>query len=119
MPGNGFNEMGLSSDNAIEECLMDWQRRFRTDENELKALIDRLGQGPAAETLSDREREVAFRSIGQKLVEMRAYADDCLSGRDDHEKAVLELKLRIEFPLFAHLSSLSIMPREYVEWSCA
>ena len=98
---------------------MDWKKRFRTDENELKALIDRLGQASADGPLTDREREVAFRSIGQKLVEMRAYADDCLSGRSEYEKSLLEYKLRIEFPLFAHLSSLSSMPREYVEWSCA
>lgn len=98
---------------------MDWKKRFTTDENELKALIDKLGLASAGEPLTDREREVAFRSIGQKLVKMRAYADDCLSGRSDYEKSVLEYKLRIEFPLFAHLSSLSSMSREYVEWSCA
>jgi hypothetical protein len=98
---------------------MDWKKRFGTDEDELKSLMDKLAQVPAGAPLTERDREVAFRSLAQKLVEMRAYADDCLSGRSEYEKSVLEYKLRIEFPLFAHLSSLSVLSREYVEWSCA
>ena len=98
---------------------MDWKKRFKADEDELKALIDKLAGTPAGTPLSDSEREVTLRSLGQKLVEMRAYADDCLSGRNDDEKSVAESKLRIEFPLFSHLSSLSSMSREYIEWSCA
>ena len=98
---------------------MDWKERFKADEDELKVLIDKLAETPAGSPLADREREVTLRSLGQKLVEMRAYVDDCLSGRNDDEKSVLECRLRIEFPLFAHLSSLSSMSREYVEWSCA
>ena len=98
---------------------MDWKKRFKADEDELKALIDKLAGTPAGSPLLDREREVTLRSLGQKLVEMRAYADDCLGGRNDEEKSVEEYRLRIEFPLFSHLSSLSLMSREYVEWSCA
>ena len=98
---------------------MDWKKRFKAGEDELKALIDKLAETPAGSPLLDREREVTLRSLGQKLVEMRAYADDCLGGRNDEEKSVEEYRLRIEFPLFSHLSSLSLMSREYIEWSCA
>ena len=96
---------------------MDWKRQLKTDERQLKALIDRLGEPPEGEPLSYGEREVAIRSLGDKLAEMRSYVDDCMSGRSDHEKAVLEYKLRVEYPIFSHLTSLSALSREYVEWS--
>lgn len=98
---------------------MDWKKRLKTDEDELRALVNRLAALPPGSPLTDREREIAFRSIGQKIVEMRAYADDRLGGGTERERSILEYKLRIEFPLFAHLSSLSSLSREYVEWSCA
>jgi hypothetical protein len=97
---------------------MDWKRQLKTDERELKALIDRLGE-PHEDGLSEMEREAALRSLGEKLSEMRSFVDDCMCGRSDYEKAVLQYKLRVEYPLFAHLMSLSALSREYVEWSCA
>jgi hypothetical protein len=98
---------------------MDWKRQLKTDERELKALIDRLGEPQEESLLSDEERETALHALGEKLTEMRSYIDDCMSGRTDHEKAVLQYKLRVEYPLFAHLTSLSALSREYFEWSCA
>jgi hypothetical protein len=95
---------------------MDWKKRLVGDEKILKALIDRMN-GPADGGTLDG-RELARRHLGEKLAEMNAYVEDCLSGRSDAEKSVLLYKLRIEYPLFAHLLSLSSMPREYVEFSC-
>ena len=98
---------------------MDWKKRFKKDEDELRELVERLVEAPGLSTLSAGEREAAFRLISRKIVEMRAVADDCLGGRSEDERSAMEYKLRVEFPLFAHLSSLSFLPREYVEWSCA
>lgn len=98
---------------------MDWKRQLKTDERELKTLIDRLGDPQEDGQLSEAEREMALHALGEKLTEMRSYIDDCMSGRTDHEKAVLQYKLRVEYPLFAHLTSLSALSREYFEWSCA
>ncbi len=95
---------------------MDWKRRLAGDELVLKDLIDRLNEPP--EGCAPDERELARRSLGEKLAEMSAYVEDCLSGRNDFEKSVLRYKLRIEYPLFAHLVSLSSMSRKYVEFSC-
>ena len=95
---------------------MDWKKRLEGDEAVLKGLVDRLNDAP--EGCDPDERELARRSLGEKLAEMNAYVEDCLSGRNDHEKSVLRYKLRIEYPLFAHLVSLSSMSREYVEFSC-
>ncbi len=95
---------------------MNWKTRLEGDERVLKALIDRLNE--PAEGSTEDEREFARRSLGEKLAEMNAYVEDCLSGRNDAEKSVLRYKLRIEYPLFAHLVSLSAMSREIVEFSC-
>lgn len=95
---------------------MDWKKRLGEDELVLKGLIDRLNEPP--EGCAPEERELARRSLGEKLAEMSAFVEDCLSGRNDSEQAVLRYKLRIEHPLFAHLVSLSSMSREYVEFSC-
>ena len=96
---------------------MNWQSQLKGDENELKALIDRLG-----ETQKDgrvKERECAQRSLEAKLAEMNAYVEDCLSGRSDYEKSVLLYKLRVECPFFSHIASLSGLSPDYVAWSCA
>jgi hypothetical protein len=96
---------------------MNWKRRLKSDERVLKILIDRLGdprsEGPA------EARERAQQVLGEKLAEMNAYVEDCLSGRSDYEKSVLLYKLRVEYPLFCHLASLSAISRDYVQWSCA
>ena len=96
---------------------MDWKRQLKMDEKDLKALIDRLGEPAEGDQRSHVDREIAIRTLGEKLTAMRSYVDDCMSGRSDHEKAVLEYKLRVEYPLFSHLTSLSALSREYVEWS--
>jgi hypothetical protein len=95
---------------------MDWKKRLKGDELVLKNLIDRLNEPPKGGTPD--ERDLARRSLGEKLAEMNSYVEDCLSGRSDFEKSVLRYKLRIEYPLFAHLVSLSSMSREFVEFSC-
>ena len=95
---------------------MNWQKRLKGDEKILKALIDRLN-GPTDGGISDG-RELARRHLVEKLAEMNAYIEDCLSGRTGEERSVLLYKLRIEYPLYAHLASLSSMPREYAEFCC-
>jgi len=98
---------------------MDWKMRMKCDEAELKSIIDRIariqGGGPRART----EREYAMRSLSRKLVEMRSFVDDCLSGRNAYEQSMMEYRVRLEYPLYSHLDSLSALPREYIDWSCA
>ena len=96
---------------------MNWKERLQYDEGVLKALVDRLN-GPADGGQPDG-RELARRHLAGKLAEMNAFVEDCLSGRTESERAVLRYKLRIEYPLYAHLASLSSMPREYADFSCS
>jgi hypothetical protein len=98
---------------------MNWQRQLKADERELKALIDKLGDPRESGTLTGSERDLALRALSEKLAATRSFVDDFMSGRSEHEKAILSYKLRIAYPLYSHLASLSTLPREYVEWSCA
>ncbi len=98
---------------------MDWQRQLTADERELKVLVERLGTAPRAGLHGRAERDLASRSLNAKLGEMHSFVEDFLSGRSDYERAVLEYRLRVEFPLYSHLRSLSSLSRQYVEWSCA
>lgn len=96
---------------------MDWKNRMQYDEAVLKALVDQLnGQ---IEGGHPDGRELVRRHLAGKLAEMGAYVEDCLSGRSDSERSVLLYKLRIECPLYAHLSSLAAMPPEYAEFCTA
>ena len=98
---------------------MDWKERLTTDERELKSIVDMLG-GTRGDGLRARaQRELATHALSAKLMDMRGFVEDCLSGRNEHERAVLAYKLRVEYPLFSHLESLSGLSREYVTWSCA
>jgi len=94
---------------------MNWKNRLKSDEQVLKALVDRLN-GPSDGGDSDG-RELARRHLGEKLAEMNGYVEDCLSGRSDSERSFLRYKLRIEYPLFAHLATLSSISRKFVEFS--
>jgi hypothetical protein len=96
---------------------MNWRRRLKSDEKVLKALVDQLGETQKSGLPAERYR--AEQRLGAKLAEMNAYVEDCLSGRSDHEKSVLRYKLRVEYPFFSHLASLSSLSRDYVEWSWA
>jgi hypothetical protein len=98
---------------------MDWKRQLTADESELKVLVEQLGAARRGGLHGRAERQRASRSLNTKLVEMHSYVQDFLSGRSAHERAVLEYRLRVEYPLYSHLSSLSTLSREYVEWSCA
>ena len=96
---------------------MNWKQRLLCDETELKALIDQLGE--AQRTGEAEARDRAQRRLAAKLAETSSYVEDCLSGRSDDERSVLLYKLRVEYPFLSHVASLSGLPREYVEWSCA
>jgi hypothetical protein len=111
--------MPQASDNHLEDSKVDWKKQLKSGEAQLRVLIERLGEPLESEPLSYGERKIAMQSLGEKLAEMRSYVDDCMGGRSDHEKAVLEYKLRVEYPLYSHLTSLAALSPEYVEWSRA
>ncbi len=97
---------------------MDWKEQLTTDEGELRALVERLGAARSGGLHGRAERQCASRSLNAKLSSMHAYVQDFLSGRNEQERATLEYRLRVEYPLYSHLTSLSHLPREYVEWAC-
>ncbi len=96
---------------------MDWTTRLKNSEEELKELVDRLAQTRGTSPCAQVERAYLLRSLATRLLEMRSHIEECLSGRGANERSLLEYQVRVEFPLYSHLDSLSSMSREYVDWS--
>jgi hypothetical protein len=96
---------------------MEWITRLKNSEAELKELVDRLAQAQGPTPCAQVERAYLLRSLAAKLLEMRSFIEDCLSGRNRHERSLLEYRVRVEFPLYSHLDSLSSMSHSYVDWS--
>jgi len=93
---------------------MDFHARLDSDEANLRAIVTRLGTKGATAV----ERAEASCALRAKLATMRAYVEDLMSGRSEYERGVLEYRLRVECPLYFHLSSLSRMPPAFVDWEC-
>jgi hypothetical protein len=98
---------------------MDWRVRMKRDELELKRLVRRLavmrGDGP-----EDRaRREQVVRILRAKVSDMRAFLNDCLSGRTTYEQSMMEYRVSVEFPLYSHLGTLSAVAPDFVDWFCA
>ena len=60
-----------------------------------------------------------LRALAARIADMRALVQDCLSGRSEHEQSVMAYRVRVEFPLYSHLGSLSALAPEHVDWFCA
>lgn len=101
------------------EISMDWITRMRNDEKELSELIAKLGDAQDGSLCSSVERVYLMRSLSNKLADMRSFIEDCLSGRNSYEQSLMEYKVRVEFPLYSHLDSLSALSPEFVDWSTA
>lgn len=96
---------------------MDWITRMRNDEKELKEFVERLGDSQGGSLCAQVERAYMMRSLSNKLADMRSFVEDCLSGRNSYEQSLMEYKVRVEFPLYSHLDSLSSLSPEFVDWS--
>jgi hypothetical protein len=98
---------------------MDWKTQMKSDEAELKMIVDQLEQVQGQEEAARIERKLNALMLSRKLVEIRARVDCRMGGCTLHEQSMLQYKVRMEYPLYSHLSSLSIMPPEYVDLSIA
>jgi hypothetical protein len=98
---------------------MDWKEKLMADEKELKALVNRLNETRGSGLRVRLEREYLMRCLSRKLVEMHAFVDDCMSGRNAYEQSLMAYKLRVQYPLYSQMDSLASLPRQYVDWSCA
>ena len=92
---------------------------MRRDELELRRLVRSLAElrGSDPRVVADRER--TLRSLARKIARMRALVEDCISGRNAYEQSVMEYRVRIEFPLYSHLGSLTRITSGFMDWFCA
>jgi hypothetical protein len=98
---------------------MDWRVRMRRDELELRRIVRSLAKMRGSDPEAAASREKALRVLARKIARMRAFVEDCASGRNAYEQSVMEYRVRIEFPLYSHLGSLSRIAPGYVDWFCA
>jgi hypothetical protein len=90
--------------------------RLAKDEAELRVIVERLGAS-GDDTGAGEDREGILRALALKLGDTRLFVDDMLSGRGEHERAMLLYKIRVEFPLYSHLDALASLSGEFVDWS--
>ena len=95
---------------------MDWRVRMRRDELELRRIVRTLAasRGDSPEAVASRER--AMTALARKLVQMKAFVEDCLSGRNTYEQSLMEYRMRVDFPLYSHLGSLASITPKYGDW---
>ncbi len=98
---------------------MDWRVRMRRDELELTRLVRGLATLRGDDPETRVRRDAALVALRAKIGEMRAFIEDCLSGRTTHEQSMMEYRVRVEFPLYSHLGSLSMIAPDFVDWFCA
>ncbi|HVP19382.1 MAG TPA: hypothetical protein VMU36_10325 [Spirochaetia bacterium] len=98
---------------------MDWRVRMRRDELELRRMIRGLAEMRGSDPLVVAAREKALRCLARKVTRMRTLVEDCISGRNAYEQSVMEYRVRIEFPLYSHLGSLTRITPGYIDWFCA
>jgi len=95
---------------------MDWKDRMKSDEAELKTIIDRLGGVRGDGMRAQTERDFAMRSLSRKLTEMRAFVDDCMNGRNAYQQSLMEYRLRVQYPFYSHLNDLSRISGDALDW---
>ncbi len=109
--------MRESEENVRESGgFVDWRVRLRRDELRLRRIVQRLAglRGNDPEVLAAREK--ALRALSQTIASMRTLIDDCLSGRSEHERSLMEYRVRIEFPLYSHIGTLTTLSPKHLDW---
>ena len=92
---------------------------MRRDELELRRMVRSLAELRGSDPQVAADREKTLRSLARKIARMRALIEDCISGRNAYEQSVMEYRVRIEFPLYSHLGSLSRITSGSMDWFCA
>jgi hypothetical protein len=99
---------------------MDWASRLREEEARLKSLVERLGKAQGNGLRSRVERSQLSHALSRRLSQTRSFLDDCLSGRNEYEKALMQYRVRVEFPMYCHLQSIfSISEDPFEDRTCA
>ena len=92
---------------------------MRRNELELRRIVRSLAKMRGSDPQVAASRQKALASLGRTIARMRSLVDDCIAGRTAFEQSVMQYRVRVEFPLFSHLGSLSRITSEKVDWFCA
>ena len=80
---------------------------MRRDELQLRRIVQKLAKLRGDDPEVAAAREQAVRALAVKVAEMKVLVEDFLSGRNGYERSVMEYRVRVEFPFYSHLGSLS------------
>ncbi len=86
---------------------MDLNRQMKEDEKEIKNIVNALDSAKGPGLKAHCDRAFARRLLADKLARMRSVMDITMSGQSGHERSVLECKLLLQYPFYAHLTSLT------------
>jgi hypothetical protein len=86
---------------------MDLNKQMKADEQEIKNIVNALDSAHGQGLKARCDREIARDRLGEKLTLMRSFMDLRMSGKNGHERSILEYKLRLLYPYYAHVTSIS------------
>ena len=95
---------------------MDWRVRLRRDELRLRRIIRRLAELKEDDPVSKAVRQRGLHALARTIASMRLLVDDCLSGRNEYERSVMEYRVRVEYPLYSHIDSLTTLSPRHLDW---
>ena len=84
----------------------DWSMRMGNGERVLGQLRIDLNRLQADDEETRVRRTVLMNRLRERTLEMHAFLEDCLCGRNEFEKAMMRYKVRIEFSLYSHLDTI-------------
>ena len=95
---------------------MDWRVRMRREELQLKRIVHHLArlQGNTPEVAVARRKTLG--ALARRIAVMRALVNDCMSGRNQYEQSVMEYRVRVEFPLYSHIGTLTALSQRHLDW---
>jgi hypothetical protein len=89
---------------------------MRRDEQQLRRIVQKLaslhGEGP--EFAAARRKTLG--ALTRKVAAMRTLVDDCLCGRNGYEQSMMEYRVRVEFPLYSHIGTLTTLSSRHLDW---
>jgi hypothetical protein len=91
---------------------MEWLQELLEREGRLRRRLAALTRGRGPEPPPPPSAEGFRRFVEPEVEAMDALLEDCLCGRSEEERSCMRYEARISLPVFSHLRSLLVHPRE-------
>ncbi len=88
---------------------MDLSKQMKEDEREIKNIVNALDSAKGLGLKAHCDRVFARNLLSGKLAHMRSLVDVAMSGRHGRAKSILEYRLCLQFPFYAHIEAISLL----------